>query len=45
MQSLCEAADIGYTSFERTTNKHHALAVNELWVNLNGIIIRFKILI
>ncbi|KAI9365165.1 tRNA synthetases class I (M)-domain-containing protein [Pilaira anomala] len=33
-KNLCEAANIGYTSFERTTNKHHAVAVNELWNKL-----------
>lgn len=30
---LCEAANIEYSSFERTTNPHHKKAVNELWVN------------
>ncbi|CAO3643212.1 unnamed protein product [Mucor hiemalis] len=33
-ESLCEAANIGYTSFERTTNKHHEVAVHELWNKL-----------
>lgn len=30
-EALSEAANIGYTSFERTTNKHHAVAVHNLW--------------
>lgn len=29
---LCQAANIEYSSFERTTNPHHKKAVNELWV-------------
>ncbi|KAI8355113.1 tRNA synthetases class I (M)-domain-containing protein [Choanephora cucurbitarum] len=30
-KDLCEAANIEYTSFERTTNPHHLVAVKELW--------------
>lgn len=32
-KSLCQAANIEYSSFERTTNPHHKKAVNELWVS------------
>ncbi|KAG2199540.1 hypothetical protein INT46_001240 [Mucor plumbeus] len=43
-KSLCEAANIGYSSFERTTNKHHIKSVNELWNQLlkNGYLYKGK---
>ncbi|CEP11890.1 hypothetical protein [Parasitella parasitica] len=43
-KSLCEAANIGYSSFERTTNKHHIDAVNKLWSQLlkNGYLYKGK---
>ncbi|KAI8091280.1 tRNA synthetases class I (M)-domain-containing protein [Gilbertella persicaria] len=30
-KQLCEAANVEYTSFERTTNPQHIATVNELW--------------
>ncbi|KAI8380373.1 tRNA synthetases class I (M)-domain-containing protein [Blakeslea trispora] len=43
-KDLCEAANIEYTSFERTTNVHHVKAVNELWNTLlkNGYLYKGK---
>ncbi|KAG1156522.1 hypothetical protein G6F37_007529 [Rhizopus arrhizus] len=43
-KSLCEAANIEYTSFQRTTSKDHAVAVKELWNQLqkNGYIYKGK---
>ncbi|ORE14200.1 hypothetical protein BCV71DRAFT_245934 [Rhizopus microsporus] len=43
-KKLCEAANIQYTSFQRTTSKDHATAVNELWNTLlkNGYIYKGK---
>ncbi|RCI05033.1 methionyl-tRNA synthetase [Rhizopus stolonifer] len=43
-KSLCEAANIEYTSFQRTTSKDHIVAVNELWNQLlkNGYIYKGK---
>ncbi|KAI7901075.1 tRNA synthetases class I (M)-domain-containing protein [Cokeromyces recurvatus] len=37
-KTLCKAANVEYTSFERTTNKHHKEAVKALWnkLLLNG---------
>ncbi|KAL9550225.1 hypothetical protein PS6_005664 [Mucor atramentarius] len=41
---LCQAANIEYSSFERTTNPHHKKAVNELWNQLlkNGYLYKGK---
>ncbi|KAI8642144.1 tRNA synthetases class I (M)-domain-containing protein [Parasitella parasitica] len=43
-KNLCEAANIEYSSFERTTSKQHAKAVNELWDQLlkNGYLYKGK---
>ncbi|KAI8980507.1 tRNA synthetases class I (M)-domain-containing protein [Pilobolus umbonatus] len=43
-KELCKAANIGYTSFERTTSKPHRVAVHELWNTLlkNGYIYQGK---
>ncbi|GAN11483.1 methionyl-tRNA synthetase [Mucor ambiguus] len=43
-KELCQAANIGYDSFERTTNPHHKTAVHELWSQLleNGYLYKGK---